>query len=61
MKPYQAQPRYMAYALQEPFNNGLERWKREEIIVPLGVDEMVEWDNNLVLMPKSQWDSVAVS
>ena len=52
-KPYQAPPRYVAYALQKPFNEELEHLQRMDIITPLGVDELVEWCNKFVLLPKA--------
>ena len=41
--PYQAPPRRLAYALQEPLKEELNRLHKQQIIVPLGVDEMSEW------------------
>ena len=37
-KPYQAPPRHVAYALQKPFKEELERLQKMDIITPLGVD-----------------------
>ena len=52
-KPYQAQPRYVAYALQKPFKEELEHLQGMDIITPLGVDKMAEWCNSFVLVPKA--------
>ena len=43
----------MAYALQKPFKEELEHLQELDIIVPLGVDEMAEWCNSFVLVPKA--------
>ena len=40
-KPYQAAPRHIAYALQKPFKDELERLQQQDIITPLGIDETV--------------------
>ena len=52
-KPYQVPPRHVAYALQKPFKEELECLQKMDIIAPLGVDEMVEWCNSFVLVPKA--------
>ena len=52
-KPYQAPPRHVAYALQKPFKEELECLQEMDIITPLGVDEMAEWCNRFVLVPKA--------
>ena len=46
-------PRHVAYALQKLFKDKLERLQQQDIITPLGVDEMSEWCNNFVLVPKA--------
>ena len=51
-KPYQVFPRHIAYALQKPFKEELERPQQQDIITPLVVGEMVEWCNSLVLAQK---------
>ena len=51
-KPYQGPSRCIAYALQKPFKAELECLQKMDIITPLGVDEMVEWCNSFVLVPK---------
>ena len=51
-KPYQAPPRFVAYASQKPFKEELECLQRMDIITSLGVDELVEWCNSFVLVPK---------
>ena len=52
-KPYQVPPRCVVYALQKPFKEELECMQKMDIITPLGVDEMVEWCNSFVLIPKA--------
>ena len=52
-KPYQAPPRHMVYALQKPFKEELEWLQELDIIAPLGVDEMAEWCNSLMAVPKA--------
>ena len=52
-KPYQVPSRCMAYALQKPFKEELEQLQELDIIAPLGVDEMAEWCNSFVLVPKA--------
>ena len=42
----------MAYALQKPFQEELERLQKQNIIAPLGVGETPEWCNSFVLLPK---------
>ena len=51
-KPYQVPPRCMAYALQKPFKEELKLLQELDIIAPLGVDEMAEWCNSFVVVPK---------
>ena len=51
-KPYHAPPRCVAYALQKPFQDELERLQ-QDIIAPLGVNETSEWCNSFVLVPKA--------
>ena len=41
------------YALQKSFKEELECLKKMDIITPLGIDEMVEWCNSFVLVPKA--------
>ena len=43
----------MAYALQKPFQEELERLQKLNIIAPLGVNESAEWCNCIVLVPKA--------
>ena len=52
-KPYQAPPRHMAYALQKPFKEELNCLQELDIIASLGVEEMAEWCNSFVLVPKA--------
>ena len=49
-KRYQAPPRYLAYALQEPFKEQLRQLQEMDTITPLGVDETLEWCNSFVLV-----------
>ena len=43
----------MAYALQKPFREELERLQEQDIIAPLGVDETSEWCKSFVLVSKA--------
>ena len=52
VKPYQVPLRCVAYALQKPFEEELEQLQKEDIIAPLGMDEISEWCNSFVLVPK---------
>ena len=52
-KPYQAPLRLMAYVPQKPFKEELECLQEMDIITPLGVDEMAEWCNSFVVVPKT--------
>ena len=52
-KLYQVPPRCVAYVLQKPFKEELEHLQEMDIITPLGVDEMAEWYNSFVLVPKA--------
>ena len=52
-KPYQAPPQHIAYVLQKPFKEELQRLQELDIIMPLGVDETAEWCNSFVLVPKA--------
>ena len=51
--PYQAKPRRVAYALQEPLKDELNRLQKQQIIVPLDVDERPECCNSFILVPKA--------
>ena len=42
-QPYQVPLRMVAYALWEPLKDNLKRLQRQQIIVPLGMDETSEW------------------
>ena len=53
IQPHQASPRKVAYALQEPFKEELHRLQKQWIIVPLGVDETLEWCNSFVIVLKA--------
>ena len=50
---YQAPPRRLVYALQEPLKDVPDRLLTLQIIVSLDVDEMSEWCNSFVLVPKA--------
>ena len=52
-KPYQVPPRHMVYVLQKLFKEELECLQGMDIITPLGIDEMAEWCNSIVLVPKA--------
>ena len=52
-KPYQAPPSHVAYALQEPFKEELRCLQEMDIIMPLGIDETLEWCNSFGLVPKA--------
>ena len=52
-KLYQEPPRHIAYALQKLFKEELERHQQQDIMTPLGIDEMAEWCNGFVLVSKS--------
>ena len=52
-KPFQAPPRHVAYALQKPFKDELDWLQKLDIIIPLWVDETLEWCNSFVLVPKT--------
>ena len=45
--------RCVAYALQKPFKDELERLKQQDIITPPAVDKMSEWCNSFVLVTKA--------
>ena len=53
IKPYQVPPWHIAYALQKPFKEELERVQQQDIITPLGIEQMAEWYNSFILVPKS--------
>lgn len=50
--PYQSPPRRVAYALQEPLKEELQRLVKEGILVKLDADEKSEWCNSFVCRPK---------
>ena len=51
-KPYQVPSRHIAYAIQKLFKEELERLQQLGIIIPIGIDEMAEWCNSFILIPK---------
>ena len=50
-KPYQVPTRHIAYALQKPFKEQQEGQQQQDIIIALGINEMAEWCN-IMLVPK---------
>ena len=52
-KLYQVPLRCVPCALQKPFKEELECLQKMDIITPLGIDEMAEWSNSFVLVPKA--------
>ena len=50
--PYHVPLRNIVYAFHETPKEELERLKEQDIIVLLGMDEMFEWCNSFVLVPK---------
>ena len=52
-RPYQAPPRHVAYMLQKPFKDELDRLQQLNIITPLGGDKMLQWCNSFVSVPKA--------
>ena len=49
---YQASPRRAAYVLQESLMEELKWLEKQQVIVPLDVDETLEWYSIFVLVPK---------
>ena len=52
-KPYQAPLKWVAYTLQKPFKEELEKLQKQVIIAPLGINKTSEWCNSFVLVPKA--------
>ena len=52
-KPYQVPPKHVAYALQKLFKEELKWLWELDIIAALGVDEMAQWCNSLVVVLKA--------
>ena len=52
-KLYQVPLRHVAYALQTSLKEELEHLQMMDIITHLGVDELAEWCNSFVLVPKA--------
>ena len=48
----QVPPRHVAYALKKPLKKELEILQQHQILALIGVDEMAEWSNNFVIVPK---------
>ena len=51
--PYQAPPKRVSYALQEPLWEKLDRLSKQQIIVYIDVDETSEWCNSFMLVLKA--------
>ena len=51
-KPYKFLLHCVAYALQEPFKKELERLQQHQILASLDIDEIAEWYNTFVMVPK---------
>ena len=60
-KPYQVSPRCIAYGLQWPFKEELKCLQQQDIIAPLGIDKTAEWHNSFQMVPKTKWESQAMS
>ena len=45
-QPYQVSPRTVAYALYEPLKQEVDKLQKQQLIVPLGLDETSEWCNS---------------
>ena len=52
-KPYQVPPRHVAYVLQKPFKQEMEHLQKKDIITLHWIDEMAEWCNSFVFIPKA--------
>ena len=50
--PYQALPRRVAHTLQWPLEEELDPLQKQQITVPLDVDETSEWCNRFLLVQK---------
>ena len=50
---YHMPPRRLAYTLQEPLKEELERLWGQQLRVPLGTDETSEWHNSFISVPKA--------
>ena len=59
-QPYQAPPRKVVYALQEPLREEVKELQKQQTTVLLGVDEMSKWHNSFVLVLKAN-DKVLLS
>ena len=44
--------RRIVYVMQEPLKEELERLQKQQIIVPMEVDETSEWSNSFILVPR---------
>ena len=54
VKPHQATPSCMAYALQEQLKKEIERSQYQQIIiVSLGVSSSAEWCKSFIILPRS--------
>ena len=52
-QPYQVLPRRIVYVLQDPLKEALIILKKLQIIVPVGMDKILELCNSFVLVPKA--------
>ena len=50
---YQTLCRRVAYTLQEPIKDELDRLQKQEIIVTLNMNETSKWCNSFALVPKA--------
>ena len=46
-------PQGVAYVLKNPLKEELDRLQKQQIIIPLEVDEISEWCNSFVLVPRA--------
>ena len=51
--PYQALPRRVAHALQEPLQDELDRLQTQEVIIHLDINETSKWCKSFMLVPKA--------
>ena len=52
MKPHHVLPTGKANARHQPFKKELKNLQTHQILAPVGTDEMVEWHNSFVIVPK---------
>ena len=51
--PYQVPPNSLEYVLQEPLRQELDWLHEQQRLVPLGVNNSLEWCNCFFLVPKA--------